>query len=188
MHCFPSNFWRNKITNSKESDKCDLCKALWVSQGRFTTERALPIQTLGHIQHTCEALSELHTMTHDRSWRLTHRDLSRLASSKWCFICINNEKCFRTVWEELAKEFPKVFNQCTEQTLWNTARDTELRRPLTQVEEMWRQKGIPHDQIAHDRPWNKRPTVLHLKWSRKPRQGWSAYWSLSACPTSPAII
>jgi hypothetical protein len=32
VHCFPSNFWRNKITNSKESDKCDLCKALWVSQ------------------------------------------------------------------------------------------------------------------------------------------------------------
>ena len=31
MHCFPSNFWRSKITNSKESDKCDLCKALWVS-------------------------------------------------------------------------------------------------------------------------------------------------------------
>jgi hypothetical protein len=24
MHCFPSNFWRNKITNNKESDKCDL--------------------------------------------------------------------------------------------------------------------------------------------------------------------
>jgi hypothetical protein len=32
--------------------------------GRFTTESALPIQTLGHIQHTCEALSEIHTMTH----------------------------------------------------------------------------------------------------------------------------
>jgi hypothetical protein len=28
VHCFPSNFWRNKITNNKESDKCDLCKAL----------------------------------------------------------------------------------------------------------------------------------------------------------------
>jgi hypothetical protein len=49
MHCFPSNFWPNKITNSMESDKCDLCKALWVSQERFTTETALPVQTLGHI-------------------------------------------------------------------------------------------------------------------------------------------
>ena len=79
--CFSSNIWRNKITNNKESDKCDLCKALWVSQGRFTTERALPIQTLGHIQHTCEALSELHTMAHHRCWRLIHGELSRLAPS-----------------------------------------------------------------------------------------------------------
>ena len=28
MHYFPSNFWRNKITNNKESDKCDLCKVM----------------------------------------------------------------------------------------------------------------------------------------------------------------
>jgi hypothetical protein len=66
MHCFPSNFWRNKITDSKQSDKCDPCKALWKSHGRFSTENVLPIQTLGHIQHTCDTLSELHTMTHHR--------------------------------------------------------------------------------------------------------------------------
>ncbi len=66
----PSNFWRSKITNGKGSDKCDLCKALWISLGRFTTESALPVQTLGHIQHTCEALSEIHTMAHHRCWCL----------------------------------------------------------------------------------------------------------------------
>ncbi len=66
------------------------------SQERFTTEGDLPIQTLGHIQHTCEALSELHTMTHHRCWRLIHGELSRLAPSKWRFVCINSEKCFRT--------------------------------------------------------------------------------------------
>ncbi len=80
-HCFPSNFWCSKITNSKESDKCDLCKVLWISQGRFTTESVLPVQTLGHIQHTCEALSEIHTMAHHRCWLLIHAELSRLASS-----------------------------------------------------------------------------------------------------------
>ena len=100
IHCFPSNFWRNKITNGKESDKCDLCKALWMSQGRFTTESALPVQTLGHIQHVCEALSEIHTMTHHRCLCLIHTERSRLASSVWRFICINNEKSFRTVWTE----------------------------------------------------------------------------------------
>ena len=51
MHCFPSNFWRNKITNGKESDKCDLCKALWISQGRFTTE-SVPIQTLSQLSES----------------------------------------------------------------------------------------------------------------------------------------
>ena len=124
MHCFPPNFWWNKITNNKESDKCDLCKALWISQGRFTTESALPIQTLGHIQHTCETLSELHTMTHHRCCRLIHGDLSRLSPSKLCFVCINSEKCFRTVWKELAQEFPVVFDQYVEQTLW----EQETRR------------------------------------------------------------
>ena len=110
MHCFPSNFWCSKITNGKESDECDLCKTLWISQGRFTTESVLPVQTLGHIQHTCEALLKIHTMAHHRCWCLIHAELSRLASSAWRFICINNEKSFRTVWTELAQEFPEVFN------------------------------------------------------------------------------
>ncbi len=115
---------KNKITNIRESDKCDLCKVLWVSEGRFTTEKDLPVQTLGHIQHTCETLLEFHTMTHHRCWRLIHGELSHLASSNWVFICINSEKCFRTVWKELAQEFPEVFDQYVKQTLWNTARDT----------------------------------------------------------------
>ena len=105
---------RSKITNRKESNKCDLCKALWVSQGRFTKETALPVQTLGHIQHTCETLSQLHTMTNHRSWLLIHVELSHLASPMCRFICINSEKCFRTLWKELAQEFPEVFNQCVE--------------------------------------------------------------------------
>ena len=67
------------------------------------------------------------------------------------------------MWKELAQDFPEVFNQCVEQTLWNAARDTELRRPLTQVEEMRRKKGIPHEQIAHDRLWNKRPDGIAFK-------------------------
>ena len=67
------------------------------------------------------------------------------------------------MWKELAQEFTKGFNQCTEQTLWNTARDIESRRPLTQEEEIRRQKGIPHDQIAQDRLWNKRPDGITFK-------------------------
>jgi hypothetical protein len=52
------NYWRHKIRKAKESDRCDLCKALQIPEGRFTTDDNLLPQTLGHIQHECEALSE----------------------------------------------------------------------------------------------------------------------------------
>ena len=171
MHCFPSNSWRHKITNGKESNKCDLCKALWISQGRFTSEADLPIQTFGHLQHTCEALSEIHTMGHHRCWRLIHAELSRLVSSDWRFICINNEKSFRTVWTELAQEFPEVFNHCAEQTLWNAARDSEMQRSLTRAEMIRRQQGISHDQIAEDRLGNKRPDGIAFKMPTATKSG-----------------
>ena len=82
-HSFPSNAWRSRISKGKESDRCDLCKALWVAQNRFTTDSVLHEQTLGHLQHTCEALRDVHTMAHHRCWRLIHGELSRLASAKW---------------------------------------------------------------------------------------------------------
>ena len=75
------------------------------------------------------------------------------------------------MWKELAQEFPAVFDQCAEQTLWNAARDTELRRPLTQAEEMRRKTGIPHEQIAHDRLWNKRPDGIAFKMPTKTKAG-----------------
>ncbi len=63
-HSFPSNYWRNKITKGKESNNCDLCRALWTAEGRVNTEDELPIQTLGHIQHQCQALSDyIHSHT-----------------------------------------------------------------------------------------------------------------------------
>jgi hypothetical protein len=142
-----------------------------MSQGRFTTESALPVQTLGHIQHTCEALSEIHTMAHHRCWSLTHGEFSRLASSDWRCICIDNEKIFRTVWTELAQEFPEVFNHCEEQTIWNTVRDTKLQRPLTHVETVRRQQGISHEQIAEDRLWNKRPDGITFKMPTDTKSG-----------------
>ncbi len=83
--------------------------------------------------------------------------------SDWSFICINNEKNFRTVWTELAQEFPEVFNHCVEQTLWNATRDSEMQRPLTHTETVRRQQGISHEQITEDRLWNKRPDGIAFK-------------------------
>ena len=73
--------------------------------------------------------------------------------------------------KELAQEFPEVFDQCAEQTLWNEVRDTEVRRPLTQTEERRRKSGIPHEQIAHDRLWNKRPDGIAFKMPTKTKTG-----------------
>ena len=67
------------------------------------------------------------------------------------------------MWKELDQEFPKIFNRFAKQTLWNTARDIDLRRPLTQMEEIRRQKGNPHEQITQDRLWNKRPDGISFK-------------------------
>ena len=63
-HTFPTNSWIHKITKGRESDRCDLCRTLWMAEGRFKTEEELPKQTLGHIHHTCEALSAAHIDAH----------------------------------------------------------------------------------------------------------------------------
>ena len=92
-------------------------------------------------------------------------------SSVWDFICINNEKSFRTVWTELAQEFPEVFNHCAEITLWNAARDSEMQRPLTRAETTRKQQGISHEQIAEDRLWNKRPDGIAWKMPTNTKSG-----------------
>ena len=59
-HTFLTNVWIHKITKRKESDRCDLCKTLWITEDRFTTEKDLPEQSLGHMEDTCEVLSTDH--------------------------------------------------------------------------------------------------------------------------------
>ena len=116
-HRFPSNYFRNKITKGKESNKCDLCRDLWTTEGRFNWEEELPTQTLGHIQHQCGALSEIHALAYHRCWCIIHAESGRLTSTKWWFICINGEKTLKTIWNELEAEFPAIFNNCSVQIL-----------------------------------------------------------------------
>jgi hypothetical protein len=145
---FPSNYWRHKITKGKESNRCDLCRALWIAEGRFNTEDDLPIQTLGHIQHQCEALSEIHTLAHHRCWRIIHAELGRLTSSKWRFICINGGENLKTMWNDLEDEFPKVFNFCSVQTLENATLEQERHRPLTEAKERKLKAGTRRKRLC----------------------------------------
>jgi len=79
-YIFPSNEWIHKITKGKESDRCDrpgpiqALKAIRLAEGRFTTEKDLPRQDLGHIQYTYEVLSvaAVHVDAHHQCWRLIH--------------------------------------------------------------------------------------------------------------------
>ena len=133
-HTFPSNAWIHRITKGKESDKCDLCKALWIAQGRFKTEKDLPVQTLGHIQHTCEALSTDHIDAHHQCWRLIYGELARLAAPEWKFLCISGEKCLQTLWNDITTEIEGLdYLNLTQDTIWNNARDREIKRPLKQA-------------------------------------------------------
>ena len=72
------------------------------------------------------------------------------------------------MWKELTQEFQEVFDHYTNQTLWITTREGEMRRSLTQEEEMQRKKtGIPHEQITQGRLWNKKPHGIALNMSTK---------------------
>jgi inorganic pyrophosphatase len=55
-------------------------------EDRFRTEKDLPEQTLGHIQHTCEALSATHIDTHHQCWRMVHGKLVRVTIPEWKFL------------------------------------------------------------------------------------------------------
>ncbi len=65
--------------------------------------------------------------------------------------------------ERIDSGIPRGLRSLIEKTLWNTTREGEMRRPLTQTEEIHRKKGIPHEQIAQIRLWNKRPDGIAFK-------------------------
>jgi len=141
-HTFPTNVWIHKITNKKESDRCDLCKVLRIAEDRFTTEQDLPEQTLGHIQHTCEALSAAHIDDHHQCCRLIQGELARLEAPEWKFLCILGEKCLQTIWNEIPSEIEGLqYLHLTPDTIWNTARSREMGLPLTQAETRRVQEG-----------------------------------------------
>jgi hypothetical protein len=152
VSALPSNAWIHKIKKETESNRCDLCKSLWIAQGRFNTEKDLPVQTLGHIQHTSEALSTAHIDAHHQCWRLIHGELARLAVPGWKFLCISGEKCLQTLWNDIPTEIEGLnYLNLTRNTIWNHARDRELKRPLTQTEERKIQEGQSREAIEMER-------------------------------------
>ena len=155
---FPTNSWRHKITKGRESDRCDLCRTLWMTEGRFKTEEELPKQTLGHIQHTCESLSAVHIDAHHQCWRLIHGELARLTAPGWKFLCVSGEKCLQTIWDDITSDFEDVqYLNLTQETIWNAARAREMARPLTPVERRKIKEGIPRETVMKESFWRMWP-------------------------------
>ncbi len=150
-HTFPTNSWIRKITKDRESDRCDLCRILWMTEDRFKSEEELPKQTLGHIQHTCEALSAAHIDAHHQCRRLIHGELARLAAPGWKFLCVSGEKCLQTIWNDITTDFEDVqYLNLTQDTIWNAARAREMARPLT-----WQNRGKSRRGSQERQSWRK---------------------------------
>ena len=162
-HTFPTNSWIHKITKDRESDRCDLCRALWIAEGRFRTEEELPEQTLGHIQHTCESLSATHIDAHHQCWRLIHGELARLAAPEWKFLCVSGEKCLQTIWDEITSDFEDIqYLNLTQETIWNAVRAREMVRPLTPVENKRIKEGIPRETVVKESFCRMRPDGISV--------------------------
>jgi hypothetical protein len=128
------------------------------AEGRFKTKKDLPEQTLGHIQHMCEALSAAHIDVHHQCWCLIHGELARLASPEWKFLCISGEKCLQTIWDKIPSEIEgQRYLNLTQDALWNAARTREMDRPLTQGEARRVQEGQSKEAIVKERLWRMRP-------------------------------
>jgi hypothetical protein len=68
-------------------------------------------------------------------------------------MCISGEKNLETIWQELEEEFREDI-QClnlTKNSIWNTERDREINRPLTQAESKLAREDLNKETIAQTR-------------------------------------
>ena len=65
-------------------------------------------------------------------------------------MCITGEKNMETIWKELAEEFEEDLQwlNITKDSIWNTVRDREMNRPLTQTESKLIEEDQSRETIA----------------------------------------
>ncbi len=67
-------------------------------------------------------------------------------------MCISGEKCLQTLWNDIPSEIEDLqYLNLTQDTIWNTTRDREMKRPLTQEEDRKIQEGQPKEVVAKER-------------------------------------
>ncbi len=91
---------------------------------------------LGHVQNTCEVLSDLHTVAHHRCWRLIHGEFSRLVPPIRDSFA-SGEKFLPTIWV-IWKQSSRRSSTCVRQNLCGSqSRHRNWRSPW----HWWRAKG-----------------------------------------------
>ena len=69
-------------------------------------------------------------------------------------MCISGEKYLQTLWNDIPSEIEDLqYLNLTQNTIWNTARDQEMKRPLTQAEGKKIQEDQPKEVVARERFW-----------------------------------
>ena len=81
------------------------------------------------------------------------------------------EKNLRTIWTELAQDYPELFNLCSAQSLWIAAEKREMDRLLTEAEEKMLTYLVSRADIAQAILWKKRPDGIAIKMPTKDKQG-----------------
>ena len=90
--------------------------------------------------------------------RLIHGGLVRLVAPEWKFLCVSDEKCLQTIWNDITSDFEDVqYLNLTQDTIWNAARVRETARPLTPVEQRKIKEGIPRETVMKESFWRMRP-------------------------------
>ena len=65
---------------------------------------------------------------------------------------ISGEKYLQTLWNDIPSEIEALkYLNLTQDTIWNTVRDREMKRPLTQEEGRKIQEGQPKEEVARER-------------------------------------
>ena len=77
-------------------------------------------------------------------------------------MCITGEKNLQTIWQELTDEFKEDLQwlNITKDSIWNTVRQREINRSLTQTESKLIREGQNKETISQSRFWRIRPDVI----------------------------
>jgi hypothetical protein len=127
----PVNDFTSKFKkNNNKSNRFDICRRTLQATGATTTEENLPIQTVGHITGYCLGQTDAITAAHHSVWKTLHRGIDQTAPKGWEFPSEKGELTLGQLWAD-----NKMDETCTKDTLWETARTSEIRRTLTPVDD-----------------------------------------------------